>query len=480
TVGHGVSLSNSVLNQVGTPLGQLNLSSSSKLMALLKDSTPDELKQLLLIDPALAQSFWDRPPDSADVAAWWASLPQAQRDALVKDAAPIIGNLGGVPYAIRGIANLNQLNAAKQNPNLTQQQKDAIANAEAALKAGGMNGGVRSLVDFNLYGDVPMIALGIGDLDTVDTITYDVPGMDAYASNDAGKDWYTAAQNLYDEQRSVDPRASHGVVAWLGYNTPPLAGTVVNAALNISSLLATRQTIPSDDSVFSDARAKAGAGRLAAELDALQNTRTGAGAPAPFVAVTAHSYGTTTTAYALTMTQHNVNAVDLVASAGIDSNVVPNASALHVDSVGGKGQVYVSQASSDAIATVGRAGSGRIDPADSGFGAIHYSSNGGVAPDGTVYVSVNGHDAIGHDGKPIISAGVGHGYYDPRTESLRNMAAVTTGAGVIVKDLAAPAIPGPILPQANEGASTPPLFPAIVPPTQSGQPLVPPLPGMNR
>ncbi|MEO7017355.1 MAG: hypothetical protein ABI130_09800, partial [Leifsonia sp.] len=41
TVGHGVSLSNSVLNQVGTPLGQLNLSSSSKLMALLKDSTPD-------------------------------------------------------------------------------------------------------------------------------------------------------------------------------------------------------------------------------------------------------------------------------------------------------------------------------------------------------------------------------------------------------------------------------------------------------
>jgi hypothetical protein len=84
----------------------------------------------------------------------------------------------------------------------------------------------------------------------------------------------------------------------------------------------------------------------------------------------------------------------------------------------GHEQVYASQSSRDEVETAGRFGSGRSDPEDSSFGAITYSSDGGKAADGTSYASVNG-----------------HGYFDSGTESLQNIAVVSTGQGTLLSGL---------------------------------------------
>ena len=102
----------------------------------------------------------------------------------------------------------------------------------------------------------------------------------------------------------------------------------------------------------------------------------------------------------------------------------------------GHEQFYASQASRDEVATAGRFGSGRSDPEDSSFGAITYSSDGGKAADGTSYASVNGHDTIGSGPAiPPYSVGTGHDYFDSGTESLQNIAVVSTGQGTLLSGL---------------------------------------------
>jgi len=78
------------------------------------------------------------------------------------------------------------------------------------------------------------------------------------------------------------------------------------------------------------------------------------------VSVIAHSYGTTTSASALHDINFTVDDAVFVASAGIDTTVVPNAAAMHIATVDGKEQLCSTQASSAPVATVGRAPAGVI------------------------------------------------------------------------------------------------------------------------
>lgn len=387
---------------------------------LLAGMSAAQLRKFLTDHPSLVQEFWTDRPDASAVSAWWNGLTAAERHRMIQDAPTIVGNLNGVPYRDRNTANRLALDAAAHDRHLTKDQKDAVANVRRAL-AGPKGGGQRSLIDFNLGAVPPLAAVSVGDLDTADVVTVDVPGMATYASSSMSS-WTDAAQNLVRQQQALDPDHSHAVVAWIGYNAPPFD---ISAANKHAS-----------DSVMSNVRAQQGAPRLAADLDGILDTRSGEAAATPRLSVVAHSYGTTTTAYALTQTTHDVSSVDLVASAGIDHKVIPDASALHVATAHGHQQVYASQATRDFVATTGRAGSGRSDPEDAGFGAIIYSSDGGRAPDGTVYPAVNGHDTIGSGPAiPPYSVGAGHGYFDQRTESLYNIAVVSTGQGPLLTGL---------------------------------------------
>ncbi|MEO7018409.1 MAG: alpha/beta hydrolase, partial [Leifsonia sp.] len=416
TVGHGVSLSNSVLNQVGTPLGQLNLSSSSKLMALLKDSTPDELKQLLLIDPALAQSFWDRPPDSADVAAWWASQDDKQKQQWCDAIPGIIGNLGGIPYTTRSQVNMAQfLKDTSLDLNLPEKQRMTLLQLKAAIRDSGHT--PFQLIDYNLDTANPKVALAYGDLDTAQTATWMAPGMDfnAYA---ATQTWGHAARNLLAQQRLLDQTHSHAVVAWLGYNAPDTAYVLGAGA------------------------AQRGATRFASELDSMFNTRAvNPDMPPPLVSVTAHSYGTTVAADALTMTKHQVSSFVMVGSAGLDGAYVKSYADLHVGTVGAPGQgdeqaVYTTNATKDGLAPLGAQVSRREQPnpqfagPDSArlYGAQSFSSDGDHAEG---LEDVRGHNPIGNSSQPPglgnANPSSGHGYYDSKTQSLRNIAAATIG-----------------------------------------------------
>jgi hypothetical protein len=390
-------------------------------LGLLTSMSAAQLKKFMAGHPSLAQEFWTDRPDASAVSAWWNGLTAAERHRMIQDAPTIVGNLNGVPYHDRNSANRVALEAAAHASHLTKDQKDAIASVRGAL-IGRKGGGQRYLIDFNLAAVPPLAAVSIGDVDTADAVTVDVPGMATYTASSMSS-WTDAAQNLFRQQGALDPHHSHAVVAWIGYNAPPFDISAANKH--------------AADSVMSNVRAQQGAPRLAADLDGILDTRSGEAAGTPRIAVVAHSYGTTTTAYALTQTRNEVNSVDFVASAGIDHQAIPDASTLHVATASGHEQVYASQATRDFVATTGRAGSGRSDPEDAGFGAITYSSDGGKAPDGTSYAAVNGHDTIGSGpALPPYSIGTGHGYFDRGTESLYNIAVVSSGHGTLLRGLA--------------------------------------------
>lgn len=398
---------------------------NATLLDTLKSLTPQELASLVADDPQILQQFWQHPPSPDQVATWWTGLgPEAQR--AFEAAVPgVLGNLAGLPYAVRGRCNLeiykDFAKEAQLHPgSLTPEQKKVLAALKKVLADP-----TASLVCLNLDASVPMVAVGYGDLDTADTVTWAAPGMLSDAA-DATKGWSQAAKNLYNEQRRLDPGRSHGVVGWLGYDTPDLV-TVNNPAA-----------------------AQNGSWRFATELDGTHATR--AAKPA-YVSVLAHSYGTTMAADALTHTKHPVDSFTMLGSAGIDTQVVKSLSDLHVKQASGSAAIFTTAAELDYLAPFGSTVGGRAEPnPEAAFspaaaaanavlvmppkvmgGAQSFSSEGAVLPGGDVLEPTKGHSALGGtpgENDPNLMNGiapVGHGYLDPGTEALRNASYTTIG-----------------------------------------------------
>ncbi|MFE4469301.1 alpha/beta hydrolase [Leifsonia sp. NPDC056824] len=390
-------------------LGAIDVSGKSVATAnmnLLRRLTPDEVKVVLAGNPALQRRFWDNPPDPEAVAGWWNGLTAETRATLLRTAPGVFGNLPGLPYADRDTANRISLAKALKNANLTDDQKAVLAQMERAFEAPADNVPVQ-LVAFNLFMSPPRVAVGYGDLDACDNTTWCASGMMSGAK-DSLNGWSDAAKNLWNAQNSLNVERP-GVIAFLEYDNPDPVG--VN---------------------FSDS-AKSGAPRFAAELDGNAATRAVFGPGRTPITVTAHSYGTTMASIALTLTKTRIDTFVMVASAGIDTSLVPSLSVLHAD------HIYTTAATPDRLAPLGAFVSGRAEPnptvADprgiSLGGAESFSSDG----DGQDLEPVDGHDAIGKTGATSNSGpwtfntvpSEGHGYFDLRTQSLRNIAATTTG-----------------------------------------------------
>ncbi|GAA4684947.1 alpha/beta hydrolase [Frondihabitans cladoniiphilus] len=416
----------------GLTVSGLDSMSTTDLLTTLGSLSATDLNDVLEADPSLAQTFWKKPPPAAQVASWWSTLSDEQKAALTAGASSIIGNLGGVPYSIRLEANRLQLRDAQARTDLTKEQRTAVEQTAKALKARkSVPPAPRGLLDFTLESDPPLAAVVIGDLDTAGHVTWAVPGMDTKVST-AMAGWTGAAQNLYDQQRSIDPSESLAVVSWIGYKTPTLAETEHSPA--------------GADSVLTSGLAYDGGTRLASELDALHDTRANGGQGIPQVSALGHSYGTTTVADALVQTKHDVTNVELLASAGIDSDQVPTTGSMHVDTVGGAPQIYATQSVHDSVATLGRVGSLRWNPDGPLADTIRYGSSG-TQVDGTYYKPVTGHDPIGY-GLTGSQATRGHGYLDTGTESLYNTAAASLGrTDLLLQDVPIPtpgASPAPV------------------------------------
>jgi len=407
---------------------------NASLLDTLTRLTPEELAVLVAEDPDLVQEFWKHPPSPDKVAKWWTGLGEAAKEAFQTAAPGVLGNLAGLPYAVRDRCNRSVYEEALlHTTGLSPEQRKVLSALERVFADPST-----SLVCFNLDAPVPMVAVGYGDLDTADTVTWAAPGMNSDAA-DATESWSRAAQNLYREQGKLDKGRSHAVVGWLGYDTPDLV------------------------SVNTPALAQDGSWRFANELDGTHATRAAhPSVPFPYVSVVAHSYGTTMAADALTHVKHTVDSFTMLGSAGIDTQVVSSLSDLHVKHAGGRPSIYTTAAELDFLAPFGSAMGGRAEPnpetrtnlgtavamplkgvlnqPQSMGGAQSFSSEGAVLPSGEVLKQTKGHSTVGEhvDGLNPLNgiAPEGFGYLDTGTEALRNAGFTTIGqSGSVVGGL---------------------------------------------
>ncbi|WP_144710812.1 alpha/beta hydrolase [Curtobacterium pusillum] len=337
-------------------------------------------------DPRVVATAQDDPPTAAEVDTWWTGLDDDERRTLVTFAPSVVGNLEGVPYAVRDRANRAVLAAGLADDAagaartaMLGQVRDSLVHAVGAP--------ARSLITLDTRGS-GRAAIAIGDLDTAADVTVVVPGM-FFTVTGQMTDFTNTANDLYSEQATLAGVAAPGsgsgvaVVAWMGYRTPDLS--------NILSL----------------GLAKTGATRLEHTVGGLREIRDG---DQPRLNIVAHSYGSTAALMALSSGRMSADTLTVLGSPGSD---VPTSADLAVSA----GQVFVGDAHSDPIAGSGYFGT---DPGSSSFGSTLLDLAGGA-------------DAA--DAGDVFRRPIGHNdYLKPGTASLHDVALIAVGRGDLVRE----------------------------------------------
>lgn len=336
------------------------------------------------------------------VAEQWTALTVQQQEELIEHTPWVIGNLAGLPFAVRHRANLITLRhyVARQT-DLGIKSQIALGELTDILQQQEPGDPPVSVVALDLHRSVPFVSVGYGDLDTATSITWQVPGMYSDADQALGT-WHEASQNLHAAQshllqitdRDLDTSA---LVVFMQYDAPELL------------------------SVLSSERARVGAERLATELDGVVATRS-QNTPLVTQGVLAHSYGTNVASLALLRIERPADFFVMVASAGLDRSEIGELTDLRVTrDFSGVPNVFTTMAEAEMIAAFGTNISGRLHPNEGTAwnperelsGIYAYSSDGTAELRATL-----GHGVIRSDG---------HGYFDAGTQSLENAAALTTG-----------------------------------------------------
>ena len=358
-----------------------------------------ELRSFAVTNPSSLAGLLVTPPKATVVAGWWKMLPTESKVVLTSSAPEVIGNLNGVPYAFRDVANrafLNQtidrLDAELENgigrsqATTVRNQLSTLREIDSALGAAQARP-VRELVSLTVGGE-PTAAIVLGDLDHADYVSYLIPGMFFGVQTQIGE-WTDTAVRLYEEQTSwlrlfskvgsAEANKTVATVAWIGYQTPHL--------LNVGSLDLAHE----------------GRDALTATIQGLQGSR---GHEQPFVSILAHSYGSTAALMALAQDDVTVDALAMVGS--------PGGPAESVDELNVRGQVFVGEAGWDPIPNSAFFGS---DPGAAAFGAEKMSVAGSFDP----IIQERMQPASGHNE-----------YFAVGTESLRNLALIGIDQGQLV------------------------------------------------
>lgn len=364
-------------------LDQFSLLPASALATFVKDH-PDTITKLR-----------EAPIAAGEISTWWRGIGPEAREKLLSTTPELIGNLDGLPYGTRDLANRTYLN-------------DAIQKLENQLSSGvgrGMNVEVtnhlhmlsqiadalhakagepqRTLVSLDTVSP-GRAAIVVGDLASADYVSYLIPGM-FFTIDGQVDDWADTATTLYEDQtawlsRLGESAKTVATVAWIGYQTPHL--------LNVGSLTL----------------ADEGAAHLTKAIEGLQVLR---GAHEPYISVMAHSYGSTAAMLALQRGDFQIDALAVVGSPGSSAQ---RASDLAVRNR----NIFVGEAGWDPVVNSAFYGS---DPGSASYGAHRMSVAGGV-------------DAIT---KAALSASYGHNeYFRPGSESMRNLALIGIGEGGLV------------------------------------------------
>lgn len=397
-IDHGIPVSTFVLGDQG-PAQLRNLTGISLIRGLAGLSA-SQIGKLVAADPAIITKLLQAPPAARDVASLWSSLDPASRSRLTSAAPRLVGSLDGFPANVRNVANrrwvaqsIAQLKhqlptvAGRALAETDQHDLHMLTMLEAALKP-TKNGPSRTLLSADPSGEGKAVIV-LGNIQTADYVTYMVPGMFYTVDGQLGA-WTGDAADLYSQQvawlkrlaveNPADAHKTVAVVAWMGYQTPDLT--------NIGSL----------DLAYQARDA------LSSSVESMQALRAG---NLPFTTIIAHSYGSTAALMALTQYNFSVNALVLVGTPG---SAAQSAKDLHVKNT----NVWVGAAAWDPVPTSAFFGS---DPSAPSYGAHTMGVSGGT-------------DVI--TGR-ALGQSIGHNaYFDPGTESIRNMALISINQSELV------------------------------------------------
>jgi hypothetical protein len=370
----------------------------TRLLQQLSLLSVTDIAAFLASNPGTVESLLANPPAAQDVSVWWTAMDLQHRGAVMSASPQLVGNLEGVPYLTRDLANREYLADTIQHLNAVivddatgrtvvenaKRQLTMLESIEAALGT-NLSQPRRTLLSLDVDGQ-GRAAIVLGDLRTADYVSYLVPGMFFTIENQMG-DWADAAARLYEEQLSWlelfgEPESTVATVAWIGYYTPNLTnvGGIGNAA---------------DGSVW-----------LAESIEGLQSVRS---SQEPYLTVVAHSYGSTAALLALAENDFEIDALAMVGS--------PGSPAKSVDELNVRGgNVWVGEAAWDPIPNSAYFGS---DPGSASYGARPLGVGGGI-------------DAITRE---VLLASSGHNeYFSAGTESMRNFALIGINKGQFVTD----------------------------------------------
>lgn len=281
------------------------------------------------------------PPDGAsaqEVASWWSSLSDDDKQWMINQHPDVIGNLEGVDYTSRNQANRIML------PRLQQQAKEeldayvatlpshmsgqqleeflrlsarvkALDEIDKTLKKADSDGVDRFLMQLDPSGPNILAAVSQNNPDDADHIGVIVPGMTTNVADSVlGYDDHAKVMREA-AQKSAGPGEKVAMVSFFGYDAPPGILEASNTDM-----------------------AQAGAKKLSSFLTGIDAAREH-GAGDAHITVAAHSYGSTTAGIAATLVADGV--IDDLVQFGSPGSGVQDVSELHIP----EGHMYVSAAS---------------------------------------------------------------------------------------------------------------------------------------
>ncbi|KAA1248566.1 hypothetical protein F0Q45_19880 [Mycobacterium simiae] len=367
--------------------------------AVLGDSRANLALDVPLSPPKPEVPLEFPPPDTDPevVKRWWDSLSQEQRDQLIAQHPPELGNLNGINAIARDAVNQAVMNDdINRVEDLAQQRgvsaADVLNNpATYRLSAADITRyqnaiRTRDGLSYNKGPDGPnerpvmlwsydplafdgqgKAAIAIGNPDWARNTAVIVPGT----GSSVAQGWMSGhddAINLYDQARAADPEHHYtSVIAWMGYDAPDGF---------------------SDTRVSQPGLARQGGDLLARDVNGLWATHNSL--TPQHISVIGHSYGSTTVADAFAGSGMRANDAVLIGSPGTD--LAHSAADFHLDG----GHVYVGAAATDPVSWIGQssgvpgellkdrlhdygiplpanAGLGR-DPAGEGYGSIRFQA----------------------------------------------------------------------------------------------------------
>lgn len=382
--------------------------------------TSSERTDFLAIHPESITELTAAPPAAIDVTSWWKRTGALGRSALISDLPSVLGNLEGLPYAVRDRANRAFL--AETASAIDAQLEAGVGRAmedelrtrlkmlsavEQSLRV-GPSGERRSLVSLDVEGQGRAV-IAVGDLAEADYVTFFVPGM-YVGVVDQLVDWTAWADNSQAEQEAWLTRLGTpgevAAVAWIGYHTPTLVN-IAGLDLAYQGRDALTGSLQGLDAVRGIATPLAAQGASAPAASAAAAAVAPAGDSAPYVTVVAHSYGSTAAMMALQENDVSVDALVLVGSPGSPATSVDDLKVAN-------GNVWVAAADTDPVPRSGVFGSQPLDP---DFGARQFSVKAMTDPiTGEKLDDIQGHVY----------------YFWPGTTSVRNTALIAIGHGELV------------------------------------------------